>query len=76
MSAIFYEHTRYSFAKTKGIAHAAINQKNYFTLTNDNKFKTNTNSSFYTKMDLEIAKYYFELDTRTEKLNGYKLKKR
>lgn len=44
------------------LAPTAMNhQKFHFTLTKDNKVKETTKGGFYTKMDLGIAKYFFEL---------------
>lgn len=44
------------------LAPTAMNQQKFhFTFTSDNKITATTKGGFYTKMDLGIAKYYFEL---------------
>ena len=46
------------------LAPTAMNQQKFhFTLTADNSVKATTKGGFYTKMDLGIVKYYFELGT-------------
>lgn len=49
------------------LAPTAMNQQKFhFTLTADNKIKVTTKSGFYTKIDLSIAQYHFELGAGTE----------
>ena len=54
-------------AKAALLAPTAMNQQKFhFTLTNDNKVNATTKNGFYTKTDLGIAKYYFELGSGIE----------
>lgn len=51
-------------------APTAMNQQKFrFILTGDNKVKATTKGGFYTKTDLGIAKYFFELGAGTERID-------
>lgn len=56
--------------KTALLAPTAVNrQKFHFTLNADNSVSANTKGGFYTKMDLGIARYFFELGAGDDHVN-------